>query len=205
MDGAAAHSLDRLANAHAARRRREPRAGRRPCGRRRQPALAALAWAWAAGTARVAEAVETGEPGEGGEAVEEPVVHDVSTEGEGWRSPTLWLTIVFIVSIGFGFVLSAGYRKHAVPACLKTPIGKQIYSIVPILFALVLMGFYFDAGLYLIMDGESGVWHVLIGFVTLVGGSYYSWVVYAWSLPDEASLIVLLVRGSASPASPCAN
>ena len=140
--------------------------------------------------------------------------HDVSTEGAGWRSPTLWGSLVIIISAAMGMALSKVYRERMIPVCLKFPIGQRsdytrtphhtliprgisdrllalmtVHSLVPVLFALVLMGFYFEAGLYLIMDGESGVWHVIVGFLTLVGGSYYSWYVYMWSLPDEARLI----------------
>ena len=121
--------------------------------------------------------------------------------GDGWRSPTLWVSLVVIVSAGMGMAISKVYRERVIPMCLKFPIGQQVHSIVPILFALVLMFFYFEAGLYLVMDGESGVWHVLVGFATLVGGSYYSWHVYAWSLPDEARLLDLLNKQSQQPVS----
>jgi hypothetical protein len=124
----------------------------------------------------------------------ETAEHDTSTEGEGWRSPTLWVSIVVIISAGMGMAISKVYRERVIPMCLKFPIGQQVHSFVPVVFALVLMMFYFEAGLYLIMDGESGAWHVLVGFATLVGGSYYSWHVYAWSLPDEVRLLELLNR-----------
>ena len=122
----------------------------------------------------------------------ETAEHDTSTEGAGWRSPTLWVSIVVIVSAGMGMAISKVYRERVIPVCLKFPIGQQVHSLVPVVFALVLMMFYFEAGLYLIMDEESGVWHVLVGFATLVGGSYFSWHVYAWSLPDEVRLLELL-------------
>lgn len=118
--------------------------------------------------------------------------HDISTEGDGWRSPTLWGSMVVIISLGMGMAISKVYRERVIPVCLKFPIGQRVHSLVPVVFALVLMMFYFEAGLYLIMDGESGVWHVIVGFVTLVGGSYFSWYVYAWSLPDEARLLEML-------------
>jgi hypothetical protein len=118
--------------------------------------------------------------------------HDTSTEGAGWRSPTRWGSLVIIISLGMGMAIAKVYRERVIPVCLKFPVGQRVHGLVPVAFALVLMLFYFEAGLYLIMDGESGVWHVLVGFVTLVGGSYYSWHVYAWSLPDEAKLIEML-------------
>ena len=137
----------------------------------------------AAGLATSASAAETAE-------------HDTSTEGGGWRSPTLWVSMIVIISLGMGMLISKLYRERVIPMCLKFPLGQQVHSLVPVIFALVLMLFYFEAGLYLIMDGESGVWHVLVGFGVLVGGSYYSWHVYAWSLPEEARLLDLLNKQS---------
>ena len=36
----------------------------------------------------------------------------------------------------------------------------------------ILMLFYFDAGLYLIMENESTGWDLFVGFATLVGGAH---------------------------------
>ena len=41
------------------------------------------------------------------------------------------------------------------------------------------------------MDGESGIWHVLVGLFTLIGGGYYAWWVYLFCLPDESTLVSL--------------
>lgn len=90
-----------------------------------------------------------------------------------------------------GLALSRVYKANVAPMCFKSELGRRIYSVVPIGGALLLQFFYLEAGLYLIMDGESGAWHVLVGLTTLIGGGYYAWWIYAWSLPDEPTVIRL--------------
>eukprot|EP01043_Picozoa_sp_COSAG02_P093100 COSAG02_NODE_29648_length_565_cov_1.306867_1_plen_117_part_01 len=62
----------------------------------------------------------------------ETAEHDTSTEGEGWRSPTLWVSIVVIVSAAMGMAISKMYRERVIPMCLKFPIGQQVHSLVPV-------------------------------------------------------------------------
>jgi hypothetical protein len=117
--------------------------------------------------------------------------HDASSEGAGWRSPTLWGVVVIAIAVGLSTAGAIMYRSKVVPMCFKFPLGRRIHSTFPIVFALALMFFFLEAGLYLIMDGESGVWHVLVGLITLIGGGYYSWWIYALALPDEQQVIKL--------------
>lgn len=106
-----------------------------------------------------------------------------------------WGATVIIISGLFGLVISRLYRKHAVQALLKSPGGRKLYSVFPIVFAVILMLFYFDAGLYLIMENESTGWDLFVGFATLVGGSYYSWWVYVWCLP-QAGVVAGMLQAS---------
>ena len=82
------------------------------------------------------------------------------------------------VSFVLGMMFSAAYRTKLVHHCFKFNLGRRIHSIFPVAIALCLHGFYIEAGLYLVMDGESGIWHVLVGLWTLIGGGYFSWYVY---------------------------
>ena len=87
-------------------------------------------------------------------------------KGSTWRTPDLWVMVIIVISTAFGVFFAKMYREKLIPVLMKSTLGRKLYSIIPIIFAVSLFIFYVDAGLYLLMEDESNWMHLLVGFVT---------------------------------------